>query len=211
MKTKLTWIVFLIDRSGSMNAIKKDMIGGFNSFIKTQQKNTGECRIFAYKFDTKYEILFENVDIQCSPELTEENYIPRGGTALYDSMGKLITEFGEKLASLTENERPEKVLFVTITDGQDNARLEAGRHFTSDEVKEMVTHQTNVYKWNFAYIGANQDAWAVGCSMGYIKGSTLNYTADSLDTARAFKDLDVSTSYWRTGSHTTSFCFVTNS
>ena len=209
MKSGLTYIIFVIDRSGSMQAIRKDMIGGFNAFIKTQQDaNLGECRVFAYKFDTSYESIFENIDVHSVPLLDEKSYQPRGGTALYDSLGKTIVDIGSKLSELQEHERPEKVLIVTITDGEDNDHLHnVGTRYSSEQVKEMVKHQTEVYKWDFAYIGANQDAWAVGGSMGC--ANNLNYTADSKGTALAFDTLSSSTLSYRSCSNK-SFAFVNN-
>ncbi len=184
-----------------MTKIKEDMIGGFNSYIDSQIKaNVGEARVFGYAFDTYYEILFENVDINLAPRLTVENYVPRGGTALYDSLGKTITDIGKKLADMDEADRPEKILVVTITDGEDNSHL-SGNEFTeysSAQVRKMVNHQTDVYNWDFAYIGANQDVWAVGASMG-ISGSASNlgYAATAAGTAYAFDSLSKSSTFYR--------------
>ena len=98
---------------------------------------------------------------------------------------------------MKEEDRPEKVLVVTITDGEDNSHLRGREYsrYTSDKVKEMVDHQTKNYKWDFAYIGANQDAWAVGSSMGV--ASNLNYSHTSAGTAYAFDNLARSTSNYR--------------
>jgi hypothetical protein len=187
------------------------MIGGFNSFIKTQQEaKLGDCRVFAYKFDTEYETMFENIDLNQVPLLDRNNYIPRGNTALYDSLGKTINDIGVRLTAMPEEERPEKVLIVTITDGEDNDHLEKPEDaikYDSDSVKEMVEHQRNKYNWDFAYIGANQDSWAVGSSMGYMKGTTLNYVADSEGTAVAFDTLDRSVTSYRAAAKGTRFSF----
>lgn len=199
MKKGLTYIIFVIDRSGSMESIYRDMIGGFNSFITTQRKNPGAAKVFAYKFDTVYEPMFENVDIQDqSVCLNEKNYQPRGSTALNDSLGKTIVDVGVKLSALPESERPEKVLLVTITDGMDNEHLDnTDKRYNNAQIKEMIDHQTKVYNWDFAYIGANQDAWAVGSSMGYSLGTTLDYCADSDGVACAFDNLSKSTTNYR--------------
>ena len=75
MKSGLTYIIFVIDRSGSMSSIRTDMIGGFNAFIKAQRDaNIGDCRVFAYQFDTEYTTIFENLDVNKVPELTEKTY-----------------------------------------------------------------------------------------------------------------------------------------
>lgn len=210
MKSGLTYLIFVIDRSGSMQSIRADMIGGFNSFIKSQQDaKLGDCRVFAYKFDTTYEPMFEDVDLNSVPLLDNTSYDPRGGTALYDSLGKTIVDIGARLAALPENERPEKVLVVTITDGEDNDRLrnEGVARYNSIQVAEMVKHQTEKYKWDFAYIGANQDSWAVGKSMGYTKGTTLDYAADSHGTAMAFASLDMSAQQYRSAGSGVKFSF----
>lgn len=209
MKNGLTYIIFVIDRSGSMESIRNDMIGGFNSFIKSQQEaNIGECRVFAYKFDTAYEPMFEDLDLNFVPVLTRESYVPRGGTALYDSLGRVIDNIGQRLSNMSESERPAKVLVVTITDGAHNSNLlDNGPQFTAEEVKEKVKHQTEVYSWDFAYIGANQDAWAVGNSMGYSQGTTLNYVANSSGSALMFNSLSDSTVKYRTAAVGSRFCF----
>ncbi len=210
MKKDLTYIIFVIDRSGSMSSIRTDMIGGFNAFIKAQRDaNIGDCRVFAYQFDTEYTTIFENLDVNKVPELTEATYQPRGGTALYNSLGKTINDIGVKLSVLPESERPEKVLIVTITDGEDNSVLTNFKYsiqYTSTKVKEMVKHQTENYKWDFAYIGANQDAWAVGSSMGV--SNNLNYVADSAGTAYAFDNLTKSTLSYRSAGSGSAFAFA---
>lgn len=210
MKSGLTYIIFVIDRSGSMESIRNDMIGGFNSFIETQRKVPGTCKVFAYKFDTTYEPMFEDVDVQNVVALDRDNYVPRGGTALYDSLGKTIVDIGARLAALPESERPEKVLVVTITDGEDNDHLrnEGVTRYDSSKVAEMVKHQTENYKWDFAYIGANQDAWAVAKDMGYSAGTSLDYCADSAGVAYAFDSLSKSTSTYRSAARGAKFAFT---
>lgn len=200
MKPNLTYLVFVVDRSGSMGVIAKDMIGGFNFFIKAQRDaKLGECKVFFYQFDTQYESVYEDILLENVVDLNDETYVPRGGTALYCSLGKTITELGSRLNSLPEEEKPSKVLIVTITDGEDNSRYldNSEDHYTLDKVKEMIKHQTEVYNWDFAYIGANQDAWQVGDSMGVAGNTKLGYTATAAGTAVMFDKLSKSTVSYR--------------
>ena len=48
----LTEIVCIIDKSGSMEAVKEDAIGGFNSFLREQQELPGEALFTLVLFDT---------------------------------------------------------------------------------------------------------------------------------------------------------------
>lgn len=191
MNNNLTYLVFVVDRSGSMSGIAKDMIGGFNAFIKAQRDaKLGECKVSFYQFDTTYESVYQDLLLGDVPELTDKTYQPRGGTALYCSLGKTITELGTRLAALPDSDKPGKVLVVTITDGEDNSRLaNAEDQYTLEKVKEMIKHQSDTYNWDFTYIGANQDAWQVGDAMGIGGNTKLNYTATAAGTAVMFDTL----------------------
>ena len=98
-----------------------------------------------------------------------------GRTALNDAVCQAIDETGKKLASMREEERPSKVLFVILTDGEENA----SRSFTNRDVKKRIQHQTDVYKWGFVFLGANQDAFATGQEMGIASSMCLNINTDS--------------------------------
>ncbi len=86
------------------------------------------------------------------------------------------------MAALPESERPEKVLFVIITDGEENQ----SREFTYPKIEGMIKHQTDVYKWDFMYIGANQDAIAVGSKMGISAQSSVSYAANHMGTSASY-------------------------
>ena len=194
MKKDYTKIVFVVDRSGSMKSIADDMIGGYNSFIKEQKRlNHGTCDVSFYQFDDVYEAVYENKPLNEVVDLDEKTYVPRNMTALYDAIGKTINNVGESLNKMKESQRPDSVLFIVITDGLNNASKE----FTSNKIKEMITHQTEKYKWQFSYIGANQDAWAVSDSLGFARSSTLNWASNSKGTEKLWKSLSDNASFYR--------------
>ena len=207
MKNGLTYLIFVIDRSGSMSSIRDDMIGGFNTFIKTQQDaKLGDCKVFAYKFDNIYETMFENINLNDVVQLDRDNYVPRDMTALYDAVATTIDSIGARLAAMKEEDRPEKVLVITITDGEENA----SRKFTQKDVADRIKTQREQFNWDFAYIGANQDSWKVGSGMSYTAGTTMNYDATSAGTAYAFNKLCDSTSNYR-GTKGVKFAFTPDS
>ncbi len=132
----LTEIVMVIDRSGSMATIKDDAIGGLNTFIEEQQKVKGEANLTTVLFDDEYILWHDGVDIKKVEPFTERTYVPRSMTALLDAIGKTANDVGERLRKTKEKDRPEKVLFVILTDGMENASKE----FTKPQIVEIIDH-----------------------------------------------------------------------
>lgn len=202
MKKNYTHISILIDRSGSMEGIQKDMEGGLTEFIKKQTQLPGKCTITAAQFDTYYDKLHSLKD---ASEVGTIKINPRGSTALIDSMCKLIIDSGKELSELSEGERPEKVLFLTITDGEENSSTE----YTNEKLKEMIKLQEEVYKWEFVYIGANQDAFSVASNLGIGNSSlkSFTYTATSAGIGAMLTSLSTSTATYRS-SNSNTFAFT---
>jgi len=201
MKKNYTHIVLLIDRSGSMTSIKKDMEGGLKEFIKKQKLELGKCTFTAAQFDHTYEVIHKMKNLQ---EVEDITINPRGNTALIDSMCKLIDEVGNELSELPKNERPDKVLFITITDGEENA----SREFTNEQLKEKIKLQEEAYKWSFTYIGANQDAFGVSRNFGVKGSSTLNFNASITGSCAMFNTLNTATVRYRGSAITESFNYT---
>ena len=183
MKKDLTELVFILDRSGSMQGLERDTIGGFNSMLEKHNATDGECVVTTVLFNGEYELLHERLDILKIKPITDKEYFVRGNTALLDAMGKTINKIGNDLNNALEENRPEHVMFVIITDGEENASKE----FTRDQIKQMVEHQTEVYKWEFIFLGANIDAFSVADSIGVQRSKTANYYADSEGTEKNFE------------------------
>src|SRR6476620_7328202 len=125
-----TDVTVILDRSGSMEAIASDVIGGFNQFLAEQQRHPGDCRLTLVQFDDRYEVLYLARPIADAARLTADTFEPRGSTALLDAIGRTIDATGARLAALPEAERPNRVLLAIVTDGQENASV----HYTRDRV-----------------------------------------------------------------------------
>lgn len=190
MKKNKSEIIIILDRSGSMESIKDDMEGGLKTFIDKQRDELGECFVSLYQFDTKYEPVFEYKNID---KVEKINISPRGNTALNDAIGRTINTVGDRLQDTPENNRPDSVIFVIISDGQENASTE----FNQSQIKKMVTHQESKYNWRFKYLGANQDAVLTGSSYGFSKASSLTYSPTKGGIIGAFACLSDATSYMR--------------
>ncbi|GHU80953.1 hypothetical protein FACS189468_2230 [Spirochaetia bacterium] len=181
MNNNLTEIIAILDRSGSMDHLTGDTIGGYNSFIKGQQDGEGEAVLTTVLFDDKYELLHDRVDVKKVKPITGKEYFARGTTALLDALGKTLRDVGAKLHNTGEAERPGKVIVLIITDGEENASVE----YTKEKVKEMVELQRTTYKWEFIFIGANIDSFSTAGGLGIDTGNAFLIDADGDSTVRA--------------------------
>lgn len=181
MREDLTEIVVLLDRSGSMRSIASDMIGGFNKFLEDQKKVPGEAKITLHQFDDCYQTDYQGLPIAEAPDLTPDTFVPRGTTALLDSLALTIEATGQRLAAIDEGQRPGKVMVVVVTDGLENASVKYSRHRSgAKKVLGMVTHQREQYSWDFVYLGANQDAIATSAELGFDANAAMTYAANSV-------------------------------
>lgn len=180
-------ITILLDRSASMETIKSAMESGFKEFVQGH-KTIPTTRLTLVQFDHNqpYEEVYVERPITDVPELVLK---PRGWTPLLDACCKTIDKAGQRLAAKRERDRPDKVLFLIITDGQENS----SREFKREDVRRRIEHQTNTYKWEFTYLGANQDAYAEAVSLGIDFGKALNFTAGVAGTTNAWRGLTTNT------------------
>ena len=183
MKKNLTELVFILDKSGSMSGLEKDTIGGFNSMLDQQSKVDGECVITTVLFDNRYELLHDRIDIRAVQPMTEQEYFVGGSTALLDAIGKTIHKIGTVQKNTTEEYRAEKVMFVIITDGEENA----SRHYSSAQIRQMIQHQKERYGWEFIFLGANIDAVETAGRFGIDADRAVDYVPDGEGTELNFR------------------------
>lgn len=174
MKKNLTELVFILDKSGSMSGLEKDTIGGYNSMLEQQQKVDGECVITTVLFDNHYELLHDRIDIRAIQPITAKEYFVGGSTALLDAIGRTIHKIGTVQKNTTEDYRAEKVMFVIITDGEENA----SRHYSSAQIRQMIQHQKERYGWEFIFLGANIDAVETAGRFGIDADRAVDYVPD---------------------------------
>lgn len=183
MKKNLTELVFILDRSGSMSGLEKDTIGGYNSMLEQQRKVDGECVITTVLFDNRYELLHDRIDIRAIQPITAKEYFVGGSTALLDAIGKTIHKIGTVQKNTTEDYRAEKVMFVIITDGEENA----SRHYSSMQIRQMIQRQKERYGWEFIFLGANIDAVETAGRFGIDADRAADYVPDGEGTELNFR------------------------
>ena len=196
MKDNLTELFIILDRSGSMQRLTADTIGGYNSLIEQQRKLEGEMRVTTVLFDDEYDLLYDTVDINEIPPLTEDTYFARGSTALLDAVGKTIDAAGLRYSRMFESDRPSKVIFAITTDGMENA----SREYTLERVKNLIEQKKEKYGWEFLFFGANIDAFGAARSMGISAHRTMQFSHDAAGVETCFRRMSFDISEMRTSS-----------
>lgn len=183
MNKQKTELVLVIDNSGSMQNIRADMEGGLNTLLASQKKAEGECVVTYYRFSSDTQRVYENRTLN---EIDEIKIVPDASTALLDAIGLAVDEVGSRLAKTPENERPEKVVFVVITDGEENSSTK----FKPSQIKEKIKHQEDKYSWQFIYLGSNQDAFTKGQDYGFGGQRSASYMPNTQSVNSTFNILD---------------------
>jgi uncharacterized protein YegL len=175
MKKDSCELVFILDKSGSMSGLESDTIGGFNANLETHRKLGGEVRVTTVLFDDKYELLHDRIDIQAIAPMTEKEYQIGGGTALLDALGETVHKIRKVQKQTAEEFWAEKVIFVIITDGEENS----SRKYKYADIKKLIEHQQRKHGWEFLFLGANIDVFAEADKLGIPLEHSYGYTADS--------------------------------
>ena len=192
MTSKITELVFILDRSGSMSGLESDTIGGFNAMLQKQKAEAGTAYVTTVLFDDKYELMHDRIDIRGVAELTDEEYFVRGSTALYDAVGKTVQKLRNVLKHTAVEQRADKVLFVITTDGMENS----SREYSAAKIKTLIETQRKA-GWEFLFLGANIDAAAAAEEIGIAKDRSIQYLADSEGTVLNYEVLTKTVSQFR--------------
>ena len=186
-----TLIGVVLDRSGSMNAVREPTISGFNEFLHGQQRlaTGGRALMSLTQFDDRFEVNFVGEPIETLPDLDTHSYVPRGSTALFDAIGRTVLELEAWTSTHVWKER---VLVLIITDGQENASTE----YDARAISALI-EQKEKDGWNFAYMGANQDSFEVAGSLSIRRDFTANYDSSLEGTLANYQRMTSSTAAYR--------------
>lgn len=187
-------ILAIVDKSGSMHGVHKQMEEALNSFFKEQAEVDGKCLVDYVQFsagsrfatppvwnrnnfrlestgNNGYEKVYEDRPVGEAEAVIQ----PGGGTALLDAIGRGTVELGRKLKALPEVHRPGKVMVVVVTDGEENSSLT----YTKEDIKALLAKQQEVYSWDYVFLGANIDAVAVGAMYGFQEDKSMQFNINN--------------------------------
>ncbi len=170
-KEKKLDVVFILDKSGSMHGQEENTITSFNEYLEKEKKNKYDTFITTVLFSDTYKVLHDRVEVSKVEKLTSKDYYVEGCTALLDALGNTIHKMEQK--------DTDKVLFIIITDGYENA----SREYTKPQIKELVSKNKN---FEFIYVGADIDSYAAGSEIGIRKSNIANFKKDEFGTGLLF-------------------------
>jgi hypothetical protein len=188
-------VTIVLDESGSMAPLQQDTIRGVNQVLKDQRALPGKCTLSLLKFNHVDRPVFTGRPVEEAPDLTIETYQPNGNTALLDALGRAITEAGSRLRAMAEADRPSQVIIAVVTDGEENS----SHTWTKEKIKEAVERQTNVYKWQFVFLGANVDAFAEAGALGMSASHTMQTHPTGQSVAASHSSFSFNTANFRRG------------
>lgn len=197
MKDGHTHISVILDRTGSMESIRDDTIGGFNAFLNAQKTEPGLATLTLVQFDSQdpYEIVHQFRPIANVPELTRQTFVPRASTPLLDAIGRGINDLEKNLADMAEDDKPSRVVMVIITDGHENA----SREFRKDQIEKMIGEKQEKLAWQFVFLSADLAAIGDALASGMRAASILAHDKDRHGTNAAWASLSRSISDYRSG------------
>jgi hypothetical protein len=173
-----------------MAAMQKEAQTGIQDLLKEQFALPGKLTVTVVEFDDKIETV-----VRLSNAPSDYTLVPRGSTALFDAVGNEIIATGCDLEAMNESDRPRRVIFVVVTDGQENASHE----HKLETVKALIAKQKDEYKWVFQFIGAGEAAWQ-GQAMGM---PSTRYSGDEGSTRSAYNVVSASLSNLRSNAEAT--------
>lgn len=145
-----TEILFILDRSGSMEAMAEEAISGFNSFLKDQRRCEGKARLSLTLFDHEYTPIIQSMSLDSVPMLNDKNYEPRGATALLDAVGRSIDDCKQRQQKMPKASDTSRVIVVVLTDGLENA----SKDYDYKRVKKLIDKQKKS-GWEFLFLASD--------------------------------------------------------
>lgn len=185
MRDNYSYIVFVLDRSSSMSGMRERAINGYNELLDQQLAEPGEADIQLVLFN-QYRSAEPLIPLKDARRLDNASYVPSGMTALYDAVGISIQELGEALAAMPEDQRPSKVIFAVLTDGEENSSREFPGIVGRRRLAEMIKKQQEEYQWEFFFLGANIDAPAIAVSLNIPVDNAMNFVPTNVGISEAY-------------------------
>ncbi len=205
MRKDHTHISVILDRSGSMKSIRDDVITGFNAFVNEQKSQPGTATLSLVQFDSvdPYEVLYDAESLEYVGPIDTTVFAPRAKTPLLDTIGRSIIDLELKLARMPHFEIPDRIIFVVITDGKENASREFGR----EQIATMIDRKQNKEGWQIAFLSADLVAISEAVNLGVSKDSVMAFDKTDMGMTTSWDSVSSRVAAYR-GSQASSIAFT---
>jgi hypothetical protein len=177
-----TFLNLIVDESGSMWGIKAATIDGVNTYLDGL-RDAKRTYVTLTKFNTSKNVLYAMEKVKDAPRLNALNYLPSGGTSLYDAIGACVKAMGKEV------KKGDRVLTLIVTDGAENSSKE----YSKADCKTLITSLEAQGNWTFTFLGANLDvAKEVGRDWDLL-GELHRVPSDRQSAPEAFSTMSAST------------------
>lgn len=180
-RAKVTEMVCILDRSGSMYGKEKDTIRNYNEMLRKQKREEGEAYITTALFSDQCEVLYSHTPIASAKEMDDSTYYVYGNTALFDGIGRVFSQIDQTIADTGWGEE-EKVLVFIITDGMENA----SRQYNGEQIHQMIEERQN-RGWVILFFGTEMEAVHMAQKIGIRQNHTARYDNNEEGLKRSYQ------------------------
>jgi len=188
------WVVVLVDRSRSMDALRQPTIQGLNAFVAQQRhKPRTTLRILQFGTDIERRMQIEPMfdtrmrTASGTYAIERASYQPRGDTPLFGAVMTTIEQLEHDVEPL------DRALVVVQTDGVENA---SPPEHTLERLRARIAEKRRA-GWVFAYLGAQIDSWRRGHDLGFAMLNTFSYSPTARGVRAAFQRASEGVDRWR--------------
>ena len=155
MSKPKTRILFILDKSGSMETTKKQAISGLNEHIQEaielSKDHDLKCSLLTFNSEV-YEHLWD-VPADQLEEANAEDFICNGGTAMKDAIGYGLTKLKETAG---KDDEDTAYLITVFSDGETNSD-KANRFKDTNKLKALVESCQASGKFTISYVGCSEE------------------------------------------------------
>lgn len=176
--------LIILDRSGSMESIKKEAIDGYNETLGTikaaqlKYMDTQDHFVSLAAFcDCGIDMIYDKVPAKDAEKLTSKQYEPCCCTPLYDAIGRTCKQLKKHIKDDTDA----NVVVTIITDGCENSSKE----WSGKAVKELIENLKEE-GWMFSFIGSEFNAKELAMQISIT--NTIQWTKTSEGTNQMFEN-----------------------
>ena len=189
-------VVFIGDRSASMQIMGNGLFNGATKFVKTHHKLANDCglgesyNLKAVSFDHDSSVIYSGnatgffgnpYDEEYGVKQIRNGFMPRGMTRLYDTILYELKEQADRVNKFKSSLHPSVlalnprmvVILAVLTDGVDNRSVSR-----ASDVRAAVKSHIKEFDASCQFIAANQDANITGARMGFPVDTCLQMDAD---------------------------------